>query len=75
MGPIERFGFDRVVQDVVRRPPAVIIVQARLRGPSITVPAFDFLAYFRQDTRFAAVIGNYRRVRSVGPFDVYVSPR
>jgi hypothetical protein len=67
MGQLERFAFDRVVADLGRICPDLLVVESpevnfnRMRFPG----GFDYLAYFSQDSRFAADLRRYRRVADV----------
>jgi hypothetical protein len=67
MNQDERYAFDRVVQDFVRHPPDLLVLespplnQRRTRFPG----GFDYLAYFGQDRRFSELAATYVQVADV----------
>jgi hypothetical protein len=67
MSPGERAGFDRVVQDVVEGRPDILVVESpELNQRRMEFPGgFDFLRYFSQDPRAAAVLAEYQRQATV----------
>ena len=68
MRPGEREPFERIVHDVVARPPDLLVVESpALNEQRTKYPGgFDLLAYFGQDQRFADVVSGYRQVEDVG---------
>lgn len=65
MSPFGRFFFERTVEDLVNNPPAVLVVHRPVRG------TMDWLAYFARDSRFRALIQEYRLVAVVGEYGVF----
>jgi hypothetical protein len=72
MGPTEARFFATMVEDALRFPPQLLMVDRRQQFPPLTQLRFDFLAYFRQDPRFAALMDGYRYYGHVAQQDVYV---
>jgi hypothetical protein len=72
MGPTEARFFATVVEDVVRFPPQVILVDRNPQYARLDELGFDFVAYFRQDPRFARVMAGFRYSGQVSNHDVYV---
>ncbi|MEO7275144.1 MAG: hypothetical protein ABIX28_23150 [Vicinamibacterales bacterium] len=71
-GPLEREFFERVLGDLERVPPRLLIVdrQRDQQGMAYGRP-FDFLRYFSASPRFVEVFSHYRRAGAVGAFDIY----
>ena len=59
MGDMERYQFEAVITDLLRDPPALLIVDAWPGKPSFGERRFDYLEYFSQDRRFVALFQNY----------------
>jgi hypothetical protein len=72
MGPTEARFFATMVEDALRFPPQLLMVDRRPQFPPLTALRFDFLAYFRQDPRFARLMDGYRYAGRVSGQDVYV---
>jgi hypothetical protein len=72
MDPVEAQFFATMVEDALRFPPRVILVDQRRQFPPISELGFDFLAYFRQDARFDRLFASYRHAGQVSRQDVYI---
>lgn len=73
---MERYTIDAVVEDMTAGAPALIIVDRR-PDPRFDGLDFNYVVYFSQDARFAAIWQEYRWVQSVegegvGPYDIYL---
>ena len=73
---LKRYTLDAVVEDLRAGDPGLIVVDRR-PDPRFKSLEFDYVAFFTQDPRFAAIWANYRhaeRVESegIGPYDLYV---
>jgi len=66
----EALLFSRVIADFVRVRPAIVIVDRETGMPECG-KKFDFLVYFRRDPGFASAFSTYRRVKSLGSYDIY----
>jgi len=68
MSPGERDAFDRIVRQLVTRPPDILVVESRALNERRTKypGGFDFLAYFGQDPRFGSILPSYAQVDNVG---------
>jgi hypothetical protein len=75
MGPAERALVDAVVEDLARWRPALIFVDRRRDRQAIGRSAFDFVAYFTRDPRFAALFAHYREAGDALSFRVYQRAR
>jgi hypothetical protein len=71
MGPIERYAFDAVVEDMESLPPELIIVDRSRNKQGFGTGSFDFLSYFLRHPRFAALFEHYSKLRDIGSFRVY----
>ncbi len=74
-GPAEREFFTEVVDDLVARPPRLLIVDRRQYRQALAQGDFDFLEYFSQAPRFAALLSRYTRVGVANGFVVYERSR
>jgi hypothetical protein len=72
MDPTEARFFATVVNDTLRFPPQMILVDRHPQYAPLDSIGFDFIAYFRQDPRFARVMDDFRYVGRVSHHDVYV---
>lgn len=63
MPPAERYMFDSVIADLVRTPPAILIVD-RI-PPGYRLLGFDYLTYFGRDPRFAALLQSYHEIQPI----------
>jgi hypothetical protein len=61
---------DAVLADFAEARPTLLIVDNVPPTPSLT--DFDYLAYFEQDPRFAAVLADYRFLQRVGRYRIFV---
>lgn len=69
---IERYVIDTTIDDLARRPPAVVIVDVREAKDYLGGRPFDYLAYFGRDPRFRALWSGYERVLARPEFHVYL---
>jgi hypothetical protein len=67
MGRLERFVMDATVDDLVRHPPALILVEHSDNRVGPANVDFDFLDYFLTDQHFSALFADYRYLTQVGP--------
>ena len=72
MGPTEARFFATVVDDALRYQPQLILIDRRRQFPPLSEIGFYFLAYFRQDPRFAALMAQYRQAGRGSGQDVFV---
>jgi hypothetical protein len=72
MGPIEAGFFATVVEDTLRFPPRMILVDRRAQVPPINKLGFDILAYFRQDPRFDGLVRSYQPAGRIAGQDIYL---
>jgi hypothetical protein len=68
MGEIERFFFEAMVQDIGRRPPALVIVSTK---DGIGRRVFDYIGYLKQEPCFAEIWTKYEFLTTVDHFKVY----
>ena len=73
---LKRYNLDAVVADLRAGDPGLIMVDRR-PDPRFKDLEFDYVDFFTQDPRFAAIWANYRHVERVegegiGPYDLYV---
>jgi len=68
MGPLERYMFDRIISDMVQRPPDLIVLRRALTDELYGDGRFNYLTYFSQDERFRKLFGNYRLLPIDDPF-------
>ncbi len=71
MGLAENLLFRSIGDDLVRRQPALIIVQDATREGGFQGKAFDYLDYFRRNPRFAAEWRQYRPLVEIDGIRVY----
>jgi hypothetical protein len=62
--------FDAVLADLVSARPALLLVDSIPPAPSLA--GFDYLSYFQRDPRLAAVLSDYRFLKTVGRYRVYL---
>ena len=58
MGRAERYVFDKVIADLVKTPPALIMVDI-MPQPTLHMRYFDFMRYFLQDRKFRELFKDY----------------
>ena len=68
---IERYTRDAVVADFTRQPPDLVIVDNRERKSYFGDLRFDYLDYFMQDPRFAAIWAGYEWVADESVYRLY----
>jgi hypothetical protein len=71
MGPAEAFVYRTVSEDFARAPPDAVIIDRYAGVPDCAGQAFDFLAYFTRQDRFAASWSHYRINAEWGRFRLY----
>lgn len=71
MGASERFLFETVVDDLLKDPPALLLVDEAMRPGVFHSQRFDYLAYYGRDPRFAAFLHDYEPMAKVGTFRPY----
>jgi hypothetical protein len=69
---VEQYMTDAVIEDLTRRPPAVVLVDVREKKHYFGGHAFDYLAFFGRDLRFQRIWRDYERVVAQPAFHVYV---
>jgi hypothetical protein len=67
----ERRFFNTVVEDLIRTPPSLLIVDTSAFKQAFGFTDFDYLKYFSQDRRFRELMHTYRLVTRIGYYDVY----
>jgi hypothetical protein len=72
MGPTEARFFATVVEDALRFPPQLILVDRGSQYAPLDDLRFDFVAYFRQHPQFARMMDGFRYAGRVSAHDVYV---
>lgn len=72
MGPTEARFFATVVEDALRFPPQLLLVDRNPQFTPLSEMGFDFLAYFRQDARFAHLADEFRYAGHVLGHDLFV---
>jgi hypothetical protein len=73
MARAERFMFEAVVADLTAHRPTLLIVDTR--PPGHVLHGFDYLLYFGQDARFAALLPEYRELPAIQRYRVFHRPR
>jgi len=71
MSATEAFVFRTVAADFAAAPPAAVIVDRYPGIPDCNNVAFDFIAYFSRDPRFAATWSHYRLAAERGRFRLF----
>lgn len=71
MPPLERYMFDRMIDDMIRRPPDLIVFRRDLTDELYGDGRFNYLKYFSQDERFRRFFGTYTRLPIDDPFIWY----
>jgi hypothetical protein len=66
----ERALFDKVVEDLTRVPPKLLIVDRSRLKQGFGLTYFDFLAYYRQAPAFDALLRHYRRIGRRNNFEI-----
>ena len=69
---LERYVTDAVVEDMTRRPPAVVLVDVRPDKQYTGGRPLDYLAFFGRDPRFQRLWRDYERVAAWPQFHVYL---
>jgi hypothetical protein len=69
---VEQYMTDAVIEDLTRRPPAVVVVDVREEKHYFAGHPFDYLAFFGRDPRFQRFWRDYERVLVRPEFHVYV---
>lgn len=69
---LERYVTDAVVEDMTRRPPAVVLVDVRPDKHYTGGRPLDYLAFFGRDPRFQRLWRDYERVEAWPQFHVYL---
>lgn len=69
---VERYMTDAVIEDLTRRPPAVVLVDVRADKHYFGGHPFDYLAFFGRDLRFQRFWRDYERVLERPEFHVYL---
>jgi hypothetical protein len=72
MNPTEARFFATMVEDVLQYPPQLILVDRNPQYAPLDDLGFDFIAYFRQDQRFAHVMDGFRYAGRISNHDIYV---
>jgi uncharacterized membrane protein YhaH (DUF805 family) len=65
----ERFMFDAMVADLTAHRPTLLIVDTT--PPGYVLHGFDYLRYFGQDARFAALLAEYRELPRIQRYRVF----
>ena len=68
---VERQFFDAVIEDLIRTPPRVLVVDRRADLQAMQGQRFDFVEYFSGSTEFRALMARYRRIGFIGPWEVF----
>ncbi|MCG8358505.1 MAG: hypothetical protein MI920_23305 [Kiloniellales bacterium] len=68
---VERFLRDSVVEDLMRDPPALVLVDDRPQKSYFGGIDFDYLDYFLADPRFAEIWSGYEKLTRIGGIDVF----
>jgi hypothetical protein len=71
LAEIERYLVDAVVADFRRYRPTLVFVDMRRDKPYFGGLAFDYLAFFSADARFAAIWSRYEPLATTGSYWVY----
>ncbi len=69
---VERYMTDAVIEDLTRRPPAVVLVDVRADKHYFGGHRFDYLEFFGRDPRFQRFWRDYERVLARPEFHVYL---
>ena len=69
---VERYMIDAVIEDLTRKPPAVVLVDVRADKHYFGGHPFDYLAFFGRDPRFQLLWRDYERVFVRPEFHVYL---
>lgn len=70
-GSAERDLLERIGASLAGKRPALVLIDRDEGEAAFRGAHFDYLAYFRQDPRFAAEWGNYRYLTSIETTDIY----
>ena len=72
MKPAERWCFEAVIQDFIRRRPSLLmIVRPHPPGVAGRVTRLDYLKYFSQDRGFVTALGSYDYIGDVAGYAAY----
>lgn len=69
---VERHMMDAVIEDFIRKPPAVVLVDVRVDKHYFGGHRFDYLEFFGRDPRFQSFWRDYERVFERPEFHVYL---
>ena len=67
----ERAFFDNVVDELTRRPPALLIVDVTRLKQGFGLAYFDFLTYYRQSPAFGELLRHYRMIEWKKNYQVF----
>jgi hypothetical protein len=67
----DRYVTEAVIEDFERRRPSVVIVDARKNKSYFDGVAFDYVAHFKRDPRFARLWSDYRLVENHRGFEIW----
>jgi hypothetical protein len=67
----DRYVTDAVIEDFERRRPSIVIVDARKNKSYFAGVAFDYVAHFKRDPRFARLWSEYRLVENHRGFEIW----
>lgn len=67
----DRYMTDAVIEDFERRRPSIVIVDARKDKSYFDGVAFDYVAHFKRDPRFARLWSEYRLVENYRGFEIW----
>jgi hypothetical protein len=70
-GALEREFFETVVDDLLRVPPRVLVVDHRSDQQAMRGRTFDFIAYFSASPAFTTLLQQYRRRGYIGSWELY----
>ena len=70
-GPLERQFFETVVNDLLRVPPRLLIVERGTSLPAMQGRPFDFVAYFSASAGFRSLFERYQRLGQVNQWEFY----
>jgi hypothetical protein len=70
-GAVERVFFDTVVDDVLKTPPRLLIVDRARFKQAMGRQQFDFLEYFSGSPAFRTLLRRYRNLGYIGQWEIY----
>ena len=71
MGSAERFLIDAVIEDMQKRPPALIVVDTKRDKQGLATSDFDFREYFGTNPRFASEMRDFEPLVWGGGYRFY----